>query len=597
MTYKVLSLKWRPQSFKDVVGQDHVVQTLGNAFIKNRIAQGYIFTGPRGVGKTTTARIVAMALNAPGGPSADFDPNSYQATEIANGRALDVLEIDGASNRGIEEIRNLREQIKFAPMNASYKVIIIDEVHMLTTPAFNALLRTLEEPPSHGKFIFCTTDIHKVPATIISRCQRFDFNRISQKDISGRLSYILKEENVTIDDESLSAISRKADGSMRDALSLMDQVMAFCGDNILYEKVVDALGLISHDLYFEFTDSIQNKDTIAAIKIIKKLSSVGVPAVEIIIGINEHIRHLLYAGVDGGESLLEMNDELSEKYVTAAAKWDRMDLLRIGQILSDLSSTIRRSDNPYLILEMTVLKLLEMDASVLLNELIQKVKKPGVVFPKTSSVKKVSSPKVSDKPAQKRVVEKKTEPVKSPAIGKDDKIEVTKDPKANSEEKDEPLKEDEIKQPITEEEPKVEKLDDKKVEIKEPKKIHVAYSLNDVSDNWPVILNHITNLRPSIGTILENSHAIHLEGGIVNIQLSGQSSFSIKMLDRHLQWIENEILQKSSLAMKLKFSQEENDTLKADSNGKKNESDHPQEDHSETVNKIIELFDGEILRN
>ena len=209
MTYKVLSLKWRPQSFKDIIGQDNVVKTLVNSIKLNRIGQGYIFTGPRGVGKTTTARILAMALNSVDKPSVQFDPNSSVSKEIASGRSLDVVEIDGASNRGIEEIRNLREQIKFAPMESKYKIIIIDEVHMLTNQAFNALLRTLEEPPDHGKFIFATTDIHKVPATIISRCQRFDFNRISINDISKRLNYILKEEKITISSESQYLISKK----------------------------------------------------------------------------------------------------------------------------------------------------------------------------------------------------------------------------------------------------------------------------------------------------------------------------------------------------------------------------------------------------
>jgi len=586
MTYKVLSLKWRPQSFKDVVGQDHVVQTLENAFKKNRIAQGYMFTGPRGVGKTTTARIVAMALNAPGGANADFDPNSYQATEISNGRALDVLEIDGASNRGIEEIRNLREQIKFAPMNGNYKVIIIDEVHMLTTPAFNALLRTLEEPPSHGKFIFCTTDIHKVPATIISRCQRFDFNRISQNVISDRLSYIMKEENVNYDNESLSAISRKADGSMRDALSLMDQVMAFCGDSVEYENVVKALGLISHDLYFDFTDSIKDKNTVSAINIIKKLSSVGVPAVEIILGINEHIRHLLYAGVEDGHTLLDMNDELAEKYVDASTHWDRMDLLRIGQVLSDLSSIIRRSDNPYLILEMTVLKLLEMDASVHINELIQRVKSPGAVFPKPISSKNASTPSISDKTTVKAKTEEPKEEKDQPSAKKKIVLEDLERKPGNKEEEKKLEKDDSDNTP--EDEPALEQ---------ENENASIDYSLDEISNHWPNILVHITGLRPSIGTILENSKPVQFDNDFVQIQLSGQSSFSIKMLDRHLQWIENEIVQKTALSLKLKFSQEENDTLKADTNGKKNESHGTQEDHSETVNKIIELFDGEILRN
>ena len=370
MAYKVLSLKWRPQSFQDVVGQDHVTQTLVNAFKQNRIGQGYIFTGPRGVGKTTTARILSMAMNAEGGPNSDFDPYSEVSKEISGGRSLDVLEIDGASNRGIEEIRNLREQIKFSPMNCTYKVVIIDEVHMLTNQAFNALLRTLEEPPVHGKFIFATTDIHKVPATIISRCQRFDFNRISINIIAERISLIIKSEKIECDSESIYLIAKKADGSMRDALSILDQSISYCGEKITYEKLVEALGIIDQELYFNFTKSVRTKDYSEMMTTLSKFSKYGVPASEVLVGIQEHIRNLIYSGVEKDNGILEMNKDQKKLYVDEYVQWERRDLFRMNQVIIDTSAIIRRSDDPYLLFEMTALKLLELDRSVLIDQLL-----------------------------------------------------------------------------------------------------------------------------------------------------------------------------------------------------------------------------------
>src|SRR5881296_3906271 len=243
MAYQVIARKYRPQRFGDVVGQDHVTQTLTNAIAQKRIAHAYLFCGPRGTGKTTIARIFAKCLNCTGGPKVDFDDHDPRCIEITEGRALDVLEIDGASNNGVEQVRELRETCKYAPASGKFKIYIIDEVHMLSTAAFNALLKTLEEPPEHVKFMFATTDPEKVLLTILSRCQRFDLRRIPSALIVKQLSKIAKEEKVKIDEAALFAIARGADGGMRDAESTLDQLISFCGDKIEEGDVLSMFGL------------------------------------------------------------------------------------------------------------------------------------------------------------------------------------------------------------------------------------------------------------------------------------------------------------------------------------------------------------------
>src|SRR5438874_5716929 len=233
MSYQVIARKYRPQRFSDVIGQEHVTQTLSNAIEQKRIAHAYLFCGPRGTGKTTIARIFAKCLNCTGGPKVDFDDGDDRCVEIAEGRSLDVLEIDGASNNGVEQVRDLRETCKYAPASSKFKIYIIDEVHMLTTAAFNALLKTLEEPPAHVKFMFATTDPEKVLPTILSRCQRFDLRRIPIKLMVDHLRVIAKKENVQIEDAALHAIARRADGGMRDAESALDQLISFCGEKIV----------------------------------------------------------------------------------------------------------------------------------------------------------------------------------------------------------------------------------------------------------------------------------------------------------------------------------------------------------------------------
>src|SRR6476646_2740163 len=256
MSYQVIARKYRPQRFSEVVGQEHVTQTLSNAITQKRIAHAYLFVGPRGTGKTTIARIFAKCLNCTGGPKADFPGDDPKAKEIADGRSLDVLEIDGASNRGIDEIRELRDTVKYVPASSKFKIYIIDEVHMLTKEAFNALLKTLEEPPEHVKFMFATTEPEKVLPTILSRCQRFDLRRIPASLIVKHLGEIARTEKVENDELALYTIARGAEGGMRDAESTLDQLISFCGNKIQENDVLSMFGLAAQSQLLELSQAV-----------------------------------------------------------------------------------------------------------------------------------------------------------------------------------------------------------------------------------------------------------------------------------------------------------------------------------------------------
>lgn len=302
MSYRVFARKYRPQTFDEVVGQEHITRTLQNAISSGRVAQAYLFVGPRGIGKTSTARILAKALNCVNGPTATPCGVCDACKEIAEGRSLDVLEIDGASNNGVENIRELRENAAYAPARGPFKVYLIDEVHMLSAGAFNALLKTLEEPPEHVKFIFATTEAQKVPATITSRCQRFDLRRIPTESISSHLLDIARKENITMETAAADAIARAAEGGLRDAESMLDQAVAFCGENISATDVMAVFGFTPREVIHSLLENVLARDAAAALSVIAGQAEAGRDLSRLLADLISLIRDELVAGVAGASS-------------------------------------------------------------------------------------------------------------------------------------------------------------------------------------------------------------------------------------------------------------------------------------------------------
>src|SRR5436190_5146403 len=342
MAYQVIALKYRPQRFRDVVGQEHVTQTLANAIQQKRIAHAYLFCGPRGTGKTTIARIFAKSLNCTGGPQVDFDDDDSRCREIAEGRSLDVLEIDGASNRGIEEIRELRETVKYAPASSKFKIYIIDEVHMLTKEAFNALLKTLEEPPAHVKFMFATTEPEKVLPTILSRCQRFDLRRIPIKLIVDHLRMIAAKEKVTIDEPALHAIARGADGGMRDAESALDQLISFCGNAIVEPDVLSMFGLTSQAQLLSLSAGLLNGEVQSVLSEFNELARHGKDFGKFLADLLQHLRNLLVFQISRGDTrLLEVSEAEAATLSAQAALANSDGLTRVMETLTQTETSLR----------------------------------------------------------------------------------------------------------------------------------------------------------------------------------------------------------------------------------------------------------------
>ena len=551
MSYQVLSLKLRPQRFDEVVGQTHVTRTLQNAIGLDRVAHGYIFSGPRGVGKTTTARILAKVLNCKNPKDNNPCGTCVNCTEITQGSNLDVQELDGASNRGIDEMRDLREAVKYPPNNSKYRIYIIDEVHMLTREAFNALLKTLEEPPPHVIFIMATTDAHKVPATILSRTQRFDFKHISINDISEYLKQILESENIKYDTDGIRLIAQKADGSLRDSLSLLDQTIAYASDALDVETIRDVLGIIKENVFLNIIQTIEKRDHKEVIHQLSQLIDAGYAISDFISGFNEFLRNCMIQKT--GESAQLNLSENSLNWLQTGCRFSTADFLRMLDLSLQFESKLRFLQQPQISLEALFIKLSMMDASVDIASILS-----GEV-PKTISVKKLESQKPSITTENPDLPLVQTVPIDSP----------------------QPTENNPVTEKLTTPTPPV---------VSEPVPQQVRnLTLEDFNNSWTEIIEGLEEKNSKIAHFLEEAKLSSFDGKQLLIELVNGHRFQLKTLEKDAEQIASVINDKLNQKIRIKFHIQEN-------NEEKPEKKKPESAEHPLFMKVLETFEGEIIR-
>jgi DNA polymerase-3 subunit gamma/tau len=407
--YIVIARKWRPATFDEVIGQEHVSRTLKNAITSGRVAHAYLFTGPRGVGKTTVARVLAKSLNCVDGPTTNPCGKCPACVEIAQGTSMDVMEIDGASNRGIDEIRNLRESVRYASVGGKKKVYIIDEVHMLTQEAFNALLKTLEEPPSHVVFVFATTQPLKVPRTIVSRCQRFDFRRIPADQISARLKQICETEGFTCEPNALAMISQRSEGSMRDAQSMLEQVLAFSGGSATEVDIRPIMGLRGSETVSSIAKAIMSGDEAGVLNLTGEAFDGGVDPLDLVVSLTEWIRYLLIASIDAqSRELQSLTDETRQELAGEVEGVTTEHLLSLLSMIADAEDSVKRAGHQRYLLEAVLLRMTHVRSIAKISTLVDMLKKMESGGPPGDKGIKAAKTPPREAAAPKKTPKKKT---------------------------------------------------------------------------------------------------------------------------------------------------------------------------------------------
>jgi len=549
LAFIVTARKWRPQRFDEVIGQDHITRTLKNAIKKNRIGHAYLFAGPRGVGKTTTARILAKTLNCLNPVDSEPCNECEMCKKFDSSQTLDIIEIDGASNRRIEEIRTLRESVKYAPTVGNYKVYIIDEVHMLTTESFNALLKTLEEPPEHTIFIFATTDVHKVPLTIVSRCQRFDFRRIELKEIKSVLKKIADAEGIKIDDESLTIIAKKADGALRDAESIFDQVVSFSGNEISADIIKKMMNLIDEEIYFKISDALLGKDYSAAFDITEEIYSKGWNYIDFINGLVEHFRNILSVVIKKNNSLIEASESTKEKYLEYKTEFGEGDLLRILNFLNKVQYEIKQTQNVKLKVEISLFHLIGLEKSSTITQILEELKKKD----NRISSQSVNQTKATEKPSGTKI------------SGKAKNITV--------------------KETISLESPTIEKTLNKS-----------ELDFNTIAQHWEKLINTVTQEKFILGGILSSVKPVGFSNNVIKVTVEHEDDISI--LKEECNYLHQKTNEVFGTKLKFDFSKDSGITSawgKAEPTSGKNGIETSNEDDL-YVKEILEKFGGREIK-